>query len=78
MAKKTKKQERPYDGYRRDPVWRQPENYSTYYIFQVDKQCKVPIRNIEEVKTELQQKYGGDQHAEKRGYTESKQRQFVF
>ena len=42
-----------YDGYCGRPIWKQPENNSTYYNFEVDKQCKVPLRNIEQVMTEL-------------------------
>lgn len=42
-----------YDGYQGEPVWSQPENNSTYYNYQVDKQCRVPIRSREVLKKEL-------------------------
>lgn len=45
---------RLYDGYRGKPIWKQPEN-STYYNYEVDKQCKVPLRNLEQFITELEQ-----------------------
>ncbi len=50
----------PWDGYLGKPIFQGRSNYSTYYDVPTDKQCVVPIRNIQEVKTELQQKYGGD------------------
>lgn len=46
-----------YDGYLGKLSWENRENYSTYYDFMVDKQCTVPIRNIEEVKKELETRY---------------------
>lgn len=44
---------RLYDGYRGKPVWKQPENRSTYYNYEIDKQCSVPIRSREEIRKEL-------------------------
>lgn len=46
-----------YDGYPGEPIWESKENYSTYYDYMIDKQCKVPIRDISEVKAELEAKY---------------------
>lgn len=48
-----------YDGYEGVSIFQAKENYSTYYDAPVDRQCTVPIRDIAEVKEELQQKYGG-------------------
>ena len=48
-----------YDGYAGKPIFYVRKNYSTYYDAPTDKQCTVPIRDITEVKRELQQKYGG-------------------
>lgn len=36
-----------YDGYRGEPIWKQPENDSTYYDFEVDMQCRVPLKSRE-------------------------------
>lgn len=49
-----------YDGYVGAPIFQAKENYSTYYDASADRQCTVPIRDIGEVKQELQQKYGGN------------------
>lgn len=43
------------DGYQGEPIWKQPANDSTYYNFLLDSQCQIPIRNIEEVRKELQE-----------------------
>lgn len=48
-----------YDGSVGAPIFQTKKNYSTYYDAPADRQCTVPIRNIAEVKQELQQKYGG-------------------
>lgn len=45
---------RAYDGYRGEPIWRQPENDSTYYNFEVDTQCRVPLKSREELLKELE------------------------
>lgn len=42
-----------YDGYQSEPIWEQKENRSTHYSHMVDKQCTVPIRSLESIKTEL-------------------------
>lgn len=42
-----------YDGYQSEPIWKQENNNSTYYNYGVDKQCRVPIRSLEEIKKEL-------------------------
>lgn len=44
---------RLYDGYRGEPIWKQPENHSVYYNYKVDKQCRIPIRSREVVIKEL-------------------------
>lgn len=44
---------RLYDGYRGAPIWKKPENNSTYYNYEVDKQCRVPIRSREQILSEL-------------------------
>lgn len=46
-----------YDGYSGESIWESKENYSTYYDYMVDQQCKIPIRNIAEVKAELEARY---------------------
>lgn len=50
----------PWDGDPGEPIFQVKENDSTYYDATVDRQCRVPIRSLEEVKEELQQKYGGN------------------
>ena len=42
-----------YDGYKGEPIFRWPDNYSTRYNFILDSQCRVPIPNIEELAKEL-------------------------
>lgn len=42
-----------YDGYQGNPIWTEKEDCSTYYDFEFDRQCKVPIRDIAELKKEL-------------------------
>lgn len=44
---------RQYDGYLGDPIWTQPENDSTYYNSEVDAQCKVPSKSLEQLREEL-------------------------
>lgn len=44
---------RRYDGYLGDPIWIQPENDSTYYNKEVDTQCSVPSKSLEELIEEL-------------------------
>lgn len=46
-----------YDGYLGEPIWESKENYSTYYDYLIDKQCTVPIRDISEIKAELEAQY---------------------
>lgn len=43
-----------YDGYQSTPIWKQQENSSTFYIYAIDRQCSVPIRDIEILKKELE------------------------
>ncbi len=42
----------PYNGYQNEPVWKE-DGSSTYYNYEIDRQCRIPIKNIEEVKKEL-------------------------
>ena len=44
---------RLYDGYCGKPIWKQSENNSTYYNYEVDKQCRVPIAGRDEILAEL-------------------------
>lgn len=37
-------------------IWRQEDNLSTYYDYQTDQQCKVPICDIETLKEEILKK----------------------
>ncbi len=37
------------DGYQSDPVWTMENNYSTYYNYSIDKQCKIPGRSLEKI-----------------------------
>ncbi|MDE6054715.1 MAG: hypothetical protein K2G55_13345 [Lachnospiraceae bacterium] len=41
------------DGYRGEPIWKQPENDSTYYNGEVDAQCRVPVRSREKLIAKL-------------------------
>lgn len=41
-----------FDGYQSEPFWKDSD-VSTFYDYEIDKQCRVPIRNIEQVKREL-------------------------
>lgn len=41
------------NGYRSKPIWMQKENISTYYDYQTDSQCGVPIKSLKELKKEL-------------------------
>ena len=65
-----------YDGYVGTPIFQAKENHSTYYDAPADRQCTVPIRDIAEVKQELQQKHGGTQN--ERRHKEGKQRKFIL
>ena len=42
-----------HDGFRRELFWTQEENESTYYNFELDRQGAVPVRNLEEIRREL-------------------------
>ena len=57
MEKKQDKRVAPRiwlnDGYLGEPIWRQPENDSTYYNCEVDTQCSVPVRSRQELMVEL-------------------------
>lgn len=44
---------RLYDGYQGEDIWSQSENDSTYYDYEIDKQCRIPIRDEDELMTEL-------------------------
>lgn len=48
----------PYDGYLGQPFFKTKDNFSTYYDYETDSQCKVPIRDISEVREEMEKKYG--------------------
>ncbi len=58
-GRKVAKELHQYDGYVSAPIFTSKENYSTYYDAPTDRQCTIPIRDISEVKRELQQKFGG-------------------
>jgi hypothetical protein len=49
----TEQKIRLYDGYQGSDIWSQPKNDSTYYDYEIDKQCSVPGRDKEEVMKEL-------------------------
>jgi len=49
----TSQRIRLYDGYRGAPIWKKSENNSTYYNYEVDKQCRVPIGSREELLAEM-------------------------
>ena len=42
-----------HDGYQSKSIWKQEKNHSTYYSPTLDRQCRVPIRDINELKREL-------------------------
>lgn len=42
-----------HDGYQSKPIWKQEKNHSTHYSYELDKQCRVPIRSVEQLKQEL-------------------------
>lgn len=42
-----------FDGYKEERIWSIPENYSTYYSEEIDKQCTVPIRNFEKIVSKI-------------------------
>lgn len=44
---------RLYDGYQGEEIWNQSENDSTYYDYEIDKQCSVPGRAREEIMKDL-------------------------
>ena len=44
---------RQRDGYLGEPIWRQPDNDSTYYNSELDSQCAVPSKSLREIKEEL-------------------------
>lgn len=44
---------RLYDGYQGEDIWKQPENKSVYYDYEIDSQCKIPIKDEEELLKEL-------------------------
>lgn len=50
----------PWDGYLGETIFQVRRNYSTYYDVLTDKQGRVPIRDIQKVKEELEQKYEGN------------------
>lgn len=42
-----------YDGYQGEPIWNQPENRSTYYDSEIDKQCQIPLPSREQLEKAL-------------------------
>lgn len=42
-----------FDGYRAEPVWTLPDNYSTYCSDEIDSQCSIPGLDLEEILKEL-------------------------
>ncbi len=46
-----------YDGDPGEPIFKTKDNFSTYYDYVADRQCKVPIRDISEVREELKKKH---------------------
>ncbi|MDE6406426.1 MAG: hypothetical protein K2M20_12340 [Lachnospiraceae bacterium] len=50
-----------YDGYRSKPIWKQPENDSTYYNSELDTQCHVPSRSLKELQEERELELAGVQ-----------------
>lgn len=56
MKAETVKELSPFRGETQAELWHSRTNYSTYYDYEIDKQCKVPIRDINEVRAELEQK----------------------
>lgn len=42
----------PYNGYQKEPFWKE-DGSSTYYNYEIERQCRVPIKSIEEAKKEL-------------------------
>lgn len=42
----------PYDGYQTRCLWEQKGD-STYYDYETDRQCRVPLRDVEVLKAEL-------------------------
>ncbi len=41
-----------FDGYQSEPFWKDSTD-STFYDYEIDRQVRVPIRSIEQVKKEL-------------------------
>lgn len=50
-----------YDGYRSEPIWKQPENDSTYYNSELEMQCSVPSKSLYELQKELELELAGVQ-----------------
>lgn len=42
----------PYDGYQGRPLW-EKNDWSTYYDYAADQQCRVPLPSVDELKKEL-------------------------
>lgn len=42
-----------YDSYIGKPIWSSKENSSTYYDYNVDMQCCVPIHSVQEILKEM-------------------------
>ena len=43
---------RSYDGYQGHPLW-EKDDWSTYYDYAADQQCRVPLPSVDELKKEL-------------------------
>lgn len=44
----------PHDEFRREPFFQVKRNDSTYYDPEIDRQGCVPVRNLEELRKELE------------------------
>lgn len=44
----------PYDGYRSPPIWIEKENDSTYFDSDLESQCGVPSKSLEELQKEFE------------------------
>lgn len=53
FEKETKQRIHLYDGYVNNPIWTQPDNRSTHYDYEIDRQCTIPIKSREEARKEL-------------------------
>lgn len=44
-----------YDGYRSQPIWKRPEDESSYFSLITDTQCVLPLPTLDELEKQAEE-----------------------